>query len=109
MAKKGAGRGVTAVLLTAVLTVALGLLCFGVVTVLAGPRVRQTGVTLRQTPELPQTGQPRASHCPCACCSRARSPLIVSAPRYCSQSVAWVVLPVSEGAENSRAFPRQRT
>lgn len=51
MAKKGAGRGVTAVLLTAVLTVALGLLCFGVVTVLAGPRVRQTGVTLRQTPE----------------------------------------------------------
>ena len=50
MAKKGTGRGLLAVLLTAVLTVMLGLVCFGAVTLLAGPRVQQTSVILQQTP-----------------------------------------------------------
>lgn len=50
MAKKGAGRGVAAVLLTAALTVVLGLVCFGAVSLLAGPRAQLASVTLQQTP-----------------------------------------------------------
>lgn len=66
---------------------------------------RMGNASLWQTSEVPHTGQPWAYQRPFLVPSRARSPLTVRAFRYFSQRLAWVVLPVSEGAEKESPLP----
>ena len=83
MAKKGASRGIWAVLLTAALTVALGLACFGAVLALAGPRAEQASAALRRT-EAPDVvtlrKTPEPTPAPTAEPASTPAPEVVSTP-----------------------------